>query len=217
MTLKMKNIQKRLKDKIKQNIQKKTPFLYNSIIKLKKEINLLKKESTDLIDFVISRYSKRPYFSIYTKGLKSDRRKCMAKFIQDEVKRNKGKYFKVLEIGSYLGSSAILWAEAIQKYNNGNGIVICLDSWVPFFGKNEEIGFSSNFALQMEKALKKDKVFPSFLYNIKVTDLDHIICPFKGKSEELLSNFKSESFNYIYIDAGHRYSEILNDLILSAP
>ncbi len=77
----------------------------------------------------------------------------MEKFIREEIENNQGSFFKVLEIGSWLGSSAILWADGIKKYNKGKGLVICVDPWVPFI-KPENIGYSKTL-LKMEKALKK--------------------------------------------------------------
>jgi hypothetical protein len=40
--------------------------------------------------------------------------------------------FRVLEVGSWAGESAILWSTAIKEFNGGQGLVICLDSWEPY-------------------------------------------------------------------------------------
>ena len=103
----MKNKERNLKFNIKQNLKTKTPFVYKKLSNIRKNLKLLIESFSELSFYISTKFQKKPYFSIYTKGLKSERTKCMAKFIKEEVLRNKGKHFKVLEVGSYLGSSAI--------------------------------------------------------------------------------------------------------------
>jgi len=196
---------------LKQNIKTKTPVIYNILLILQQEFINVKKECNEYIAFKKAIHQNVPYFGI-PGGLSTTgkRRNYMEKFIKEEVKKKQGEFFKVLEIGSWLGSSAILWADAIKKYNDGKGLVICVDPWVPYI-KPENIGYSKT-PLKMEKALKKNRVLPLFLHNIQASRLESIIKPYKGTSEELLPTLRDEEFNFVYVDGSHLYSDVLKDL-----
>ena len=75
---------------------------------------------------------KKPYFgTIALAGQTWEERKSyMRRLVEQEIK-NKGKRdFRLLEIGSWAGNSAVLWADTI-KANQCNGTVLCVDSWEP--------------------------------------------------------------------------------------
>ncbi len=78
------------------------------------------------------------------------------------------KPINILEIGSWAGGSAITWANAIDKYNQRNGIVVCIDPWQMYL---DDSGFSEfsdaqkNVYREMIEALHTDDVFHLFLHN----------------------------------------------------
>ena len=201
---------------LKQNIKTKTPVVYNilrSVSVLKQKFTNVKREYDEYISFKKAIHQNVPYFGI-PGGLSTTetdkKRNYMETFFKQEVEKKQGEFFKILEIGSWLGSSAILWADAIKKYNDGKGLVICVDPWLPYIN-SENIDYSET-PLKMEKALRKNKVFPIFLHNVKASGLESIIKVYKGKSGELLCTLRDEEFDFVYVDGSHFYSDVLKDL-----
>jgi len=136
----------------------------------------------------------------------------MEKIVELEASKLKGKRFEILEIGSWAGDSAILWANAIKKFNNGNGSAICVDPWRPYINLGEKVEVFK-VLLCMEKALKKGKIYSLFLHNIAATKLDDIIKPYKGDSDEVLSTLRDNKFDLVFVDGNHSYSQVIKDFI----
>ena len=93
----------------------------------------------------------------------------------------------ILEIGTWLGKSAIVMA-----MNSHESVkIICVDHW-RFPGY-------------------EDNIF-KFLQNIRVMGLEDRICPFRINSEYLYL-FTNGMFDLIYIDGGHDYNTVLFDVM----
>ena len=58
----------------------------------------------------------------------------------------------------------------------------------------------------------KDKIYKLFLHNIKTTGHLDIIKPYRGISDEILPTLREASFNFVYIDGSHNYSQVVKDL-----
>ena len=126
---------------------------------------------------------------------------------------NNNSEIKILEIGSWAGGSAISWAEAIQKYNNSNGTVVCIDPWVPYFAPSA-IGVTNHPIYEdMHNHLKSGEIFKLFIHNISAAGYSDMICPFRGTSDKLLPLFNKESFDIVFIDGDHRYLPALRDVL----
>lgn len=133
--------------------------------------------------------------------------------LECSLAKNKNKNFKILEIGSWAGGSAITWAEAIKLFNHGNGTVICVDPWENYIDLTKNKG---RVYQVMSKALTTGKIFNLFLHNIRTSKHDDIILPFKGSSDRILPLLKSNQFNIIFVDGAHTYQEVLKDFNNSA-
>lgn len=120
----------------------------------------------------------------------------------------------MLEIGSWAGQSAILWATEIARSGH-SGKVLCIDPWMPF-AKKEQVGVNTAISI-MDKAAQHDKIFPLFWHNVKSSGLAHIIVPLRGKSNDILPLLKSMSFDVVFVDGSHTFSDFVNDLLLAAP
>ena len=135
-------------------------------------------------------------------------------------RKREGKPFKVLEIGSWAGGSAITWAEAIKKFNQGRGLVICLDPWKLYFdpSRYSELPDESQIVYrEMAEALQSGGIFDLFLHNIRAAQQEDLIVPMKGSSNELLPLFCDEWFDLIFVDGDHTYARVVEDLKNSAP
>ena len=63
----------------------------------------------------------------------------------------------------------------------------------------------------------KKKIFPLFLHNIRSCDVEDIVKPYKGKSQEVLPTLRDEEFDFVYIDGSHFYTDVIMDLQLCSP
>lgn len=134
----------------------------------------------------------------------------MDKLVAQECLNSNGNY-DILEIGSYVGMSAVTWAKAIQKYNEGNGKVFCIDPWKPYLesgGDTEQI---------MNRALGDGQAFRLFLHNMVTSNCKENVVAIKSESDKALPLFSQQKFDLIYIDGDHRYEQFKKDLVNSMP
>lgn len=104
---------------------------------------------------------------------------------------------KFVEVGSWLGKSASYMAVEIA---NSNKIIdfYCVDTWK---GSEEHI---------KNELIIKDELYDSFLRNTEKVK-DYII-PIRLSSKEASKTFEDNSLDFIFIDAGHSYEDVYEDL-----
>lgn len=131
----------------------------------------------------------------------TEREPLMKNLISSELKNTKTEFFKVLEIGTWAGSSAMLWATECKKYNKG--MVFCVDTWQ----------LSPNFQVsEMREGLKNDKIFRLFLHNLKARQLENLVIPIRCESNIFAKIVKLQLFDFVYIDGDHGYNQFKQDL-----
>ena len=142
------------------------------------------------------------------------RKPFMRSLVADEAKRKQGR-LKILEVGSWAGDSAILWANALKDAYTDRGLddamVVCVDAWRSFVTAQHNLGVNVASRI-MESALRKRKIFNLFLHNIRCSGNDDLIRPFLGTSDEILPALKEEQFDLAFVDAAHCYSSVIKDL-----
>ena len=191
-------------------LKKKFPFLFSKVI----QSPFLSRLASELDRgrYVYCLLNKKPYFGTVALAGQTweERKPAMRKLVGEEIKRNVKSYFEILEIGSWAGNSAVLWADAI-KSNQCRGIVLCVDPWQPYVKKenNEKINSAT---ILMNHALQNDKIFKLFLHNVKTSNHADMIYPLKGNSDQILPFLRHERFDMIYVDGDHSYSGIKKDL-----
>lgn len=118
----------------------------------------------------------------------------------------------ILEIGSWMGASALSFAQGLIEYNNAEGKITCLDAWQPFL--NREI--HNNMLYQtMENVLQSEIAYDLFKHNI-ATIPETITCQhLRGMSSNLLPLLKNELFDIVFIDADHAYTPVKADILQS--
>jgi hypothetical protein len=102
-----------------------------------------------------------------------------------------------LEIGSWLGDSAIVLGKVAQKHK---GTLVCVDWWKGNPGTGLEIIASHN------------DIFSKFWERVCNEGLEDTIIPIRARSEEALKHLKSNSYHLIFIDGDHRYQQTLLDI-----
>lgn len=155
------------------------------------------------LDFKRSMFFNKVYFGNYLSSCQvfNTRRKAMENLLSNELKNYKGNDFKIIEVGSWAGHSAILWASICKKYKKGK--VFCIDTWEA----------SSNATESMKYAVKKDKIMKLFLHNINLSGLKNYISFIRNSSDEAFKILKHNEFDFIYIDGDHSYNQFKKDLI----
>lgn len=104
---------------------------------------------------------------------------------------------KFVEVGSWLGKSSSYMAVEIAN-SKKNISFHCVDTWQ---GSEEH---SSN------DLIVKNELYNSFLRNI--SPVQNYITPLRLSSKEASEKFEDESLDFIFIDAGHSYEDVSEDL-----
>lgn len=125
------------------------------------------------------------------------------------TKEQKRTNFQVLEVGSWVGASALSWAQGIQLHNDARGTITCVDAWKPFFDRNTH---KDDVYLKMEQALSTDSAYQLFLHNIASLPSTITCQHLRGQSDNLLPLLNNETFDVVFIDADHAYTPVLKDI-----
>ncbi len=170
----------------------------------------------DMPRYILCRLTKSVYFGPVMLGAQTwkSRDPHMRKTILQELTKHRDGDFYVLEIGSWAGQSAILWATEIAR-SGCSGKVVCVDPWMPFASK-EQIGVNSAISI-MDNAARHDRIFPLFWHNVKSSGLAHHIIPLRGRSSDVLRLLRTMSFDLVFVDGSHTFSDFVSDLALAAP
>lgn len=120
---------------------------------------------------------------------------------QETLKEYKAKpNLSFLEIGSFEGRSAIWLLENILT--DPTSLLTCIDTWQ---GSPEH----------QDSGLDFQKVEQNFDHNIKVSGRAGQVVKIKGYSAAELKKLPTESYDFVYIDASHKASNVLEDAVLS--
>lgn len=131
--------------------------------------------------------------------------KQIIKFKKNSKKNEK---FNLLEVGSYIGSSTLIFGDTLQKYLGEKFNIICIDPFQSYVLKNEKEWGLVEFSKGIEQ------MFFYFNYNISQKKWrSNLILLRKSRkqAEDFLKNSKL-SFDFLYIDGSHFYKDVKYDL-----
>lgn len=160
--------------------------------------------------------NKAPYFGRIMRASQGSpiRHAYMQALIAFECRTRAGKPYHILEIGSWAGGSAITWADAIRKYNNGKGAVTCIDAWQLYFKPELCSDFQDvDQYHEMAEALSDGRIYQLFTHNVSASGNSDLVKPIRGFSYEILPSLEEESFDLIFVDGAHDYENVKKDLI----
>ena len=122
----------------------------------------------------------------------------------DEVNQNKEGNKKILEIGTFVGTSAIKLVEMIK-----NSEITVIDVWENY---NEQGGVEGT----VDK-IKENNIEQIFYKNIERSELKHLFTIKKGNSFDVLLdlNKNNKKFDVIYVDGSHTLLDSYTDILLS--
>ena len=138
----------------------------------------------------------------------------------------------VIEVGSWLGHSAIQIAKCLRVLNNENAGLVCVDTWLgsrEFWTTKHDSGGWWNIYSNIDyktykklhyKSLSLKNGYPTlyydFLSNIVLSDVSDMVVPFPQTSCIAARWFKSHNIfaDAIYIDGSHDYDDVKIDIEL---
>jgi predicted O-methyltransferase YrrM len=155
-------------------------------------------------------FGEAPYFGGQSFGYQGDSRRHMFMSCAVQLAVPKDRPARLLEIGSWVGSSALTFAQAIRQFSPMGGSLMCVDPWGSYFdAKDVEKG---TVYQGMNDMAKTDLAYHLFLHNVRTgapgAKVDHL----RGTSADLPSRFPNGHFDLIYIDGSHYYDDVLADL-----
>ena len=157
----------------------------------------------------------RPYFGPVMGAFQGDpvRHYHMDRLVEREARRVKGRPIKILEIGSWAGGSAITWANALKRHNDGRGVVVCIDPWRPYFDASQYSDLQDLSPYhEMQKALEEDTIFSLFLHNVRTSGHEDLVVPIRGESDAILPLLQQGGFDVIFVDGAHDFISVSKDL-----
>ncbi|MBI4370354.1 MAG: class I SAM-dependent methyltransferase [Elusimicrobia bacterium] len=199
--------------RIKDWTKERFPMIYFQARRVFTACRMIKgclEQAVETARYEACRRTRAPYFgSLLAASQVGTRAAWLAKCARAELKNFKNHEFRILEIGSWAGSSAVIWARAI-KNSAVKGSVLCVDPWEPYINQ-ENIGCSQT-PLVMERALQKGQIYELFLHNIRACGMEDIVQHRKGPSDQVLPTLSEQTFHIVYIDGSHFYSQVIKDL-----
>lgn len=110
---------------------------------------------------------------------------------------------RFVEVGSWLGASMCYLATEV-KNREKNIEIFAVDTWR---GSDEEA-----HRQEISKMGGEDVLFARFNAHLKNAGVDHLVKPLRMTSVEASKLFADESLDVVFIDASHKYKDVLEDL-----
>jgi len=137
--------------------------------------------------------------------------------------QNPGSNFSILEVGTWMGSSLLTWAEGIAKYNSNKGMILCVDPMEPYFDISEQVNALQNndpshsaeqaaTLKEMAELLKGDFVYDIWNHNHQLIPSEIPVTLLRESSTTALPKLRDESFHLVYLDGSHFYNEVSLDI-----
>lgn len=170
----------------------------------------------EILRYFFSLIARKPYFGPFMLANQTwpIREPHMRRAIRMLIEEGKKEELRVLEIGSWAGQSAIIWGSELVR-SASPGKVFCVDPWAPFtYGNQVGVNIAT---LKMDSVARRDRIYPLFWHNVKSSGLAGHVLPLRCKSTELLPYLIPGSFDLVFVDGSHAYTDFLADLSLVAP
>lgn len=113
--------------------------------------------------------------------------------------------FKFVEVGSWKGRSAAFMC--VEIFNSGKKIQFdCVDVWT---------GLGEPGEYESDQSVVQNTLYDEFTENMK--PVHGLYNPIKDLSYKAASLYDDKSIDFVFIDAGHAYSEIRKDIVSWLP
>lgn len=112
---------------------------------------------------------------------------------------------RALEIGSFMGLSAIVFVHGFLAAGNREARLYCVDTWR---GSEEH---------QNLRVVQEDALFDRFLSHIRQAGVESMITPVREASTKAAARFEDRSLDYIFVDGDHSFEGCYADLVAWYP
>jgi predicted O-methyltransferase YrrM len=158
-----------------------------------------------------------PYFLGNTRGAQST---TFQHLMMSGVVANLGsekRSVRAVEVGSWIGFSALTWAYAIGEFCPDGGKVTCIDMWEPYF-HDVDLAKPPEFVYgDMDAMSRMGLSYDLFRHNVgfapERVPIDHV----RGRSAQALAGFERGSVDLLYLDGSHYYADVKADIAASIP
>lgn len=159
-----------------------------------------------LVDALGTLFPHHPYFDGATCGVQGDvgRYDVISGILGTLSHRG---HLDVLEIGSWIGRSALTWAKSLETYRC-TGSITCVDPWRSYIGIADFM--KGSVYSSMNYMLTSGLAYALFLHNTKFIDHRIEFSHHVGTLTE--AKPKLSQYDIIYIDASHYYKDVMSDL-----
>ena len=122
--------------------------------------------------------------------------------------------FRMLEVGSWLGGSLMIWAEAIARYCPAGGEIWCVDPWTPYADPDDHDVPDPSVYAKMTEAAQSGKALEAFRHNAGVAQdaFGVTVHERRGPSRDVLPDLPDDAFDLVFIDGSHAYDDVVADL-----
>ena len=152
------------------------------------------------------------YKKYYRKS--SLKQKSVGSFFLKEILKARPKYF--LEVGVFHGVTARNVCEALHKIHGNDFKYIGLDLFEEGDENKNEIIPNTTFSNPLKtfyfKFLKRQNPYSLEAVKDLLSKFQDNIHLIKGNSNKILSNIDMSKIDYVFLDGGHDYSTVINDL-----
>lgn len=157
---------------------------------------------TDYRELAFALLSGRPYFGNALMARQGDpTRQRHFRPVVEQVSLKLDRPIDVLEVGSWAGSSALAWVNAIRASKH-SGTLTCVDQWKAY----------GSVTSDMNAATDDDMIYRLFLHNISASGIRDFVRVVRGDSREVLKELPAQSFDIVYIDGDHSYETVRADI-----
>ncbi len=155
----------------------------------------------------------QPYFAGIVAGLQSPLTRYLMMPTVVDTFSGADRPISILEIGSWVGMSALVWAEAVNRFCPRKGAVLCIDSWDPYFPAHDEMRVENENYARMTRLAESGLAYQLFLHNARCGPASVPIRHFRGASSDVLPYLADRSFDIVYIDGNHAYEHARTDIL----
>ena len=142
------------------------------------------------------------------------KQKGVGKFFLDEVGINKPKVF--LEVGVFHGVTARNVCELLSKFHGKDFKYVGIDLFDENSENKDEVIPNTKFSNPLKniyfKYIKKQNPYSLEAVEDLLKKFKNNITLIKGNSNNILKKIDMSKINYVFIDGGHEYQTVKNDL-----